>query len=72
MIRRPPSPLMNTMQAEAQHANGCPRGRGIQIGAALIGSNGKILGRGHNMRVQKGDPILHVSRACLPREGPPY
>lgn len=32
---------------------------GIPIGACLY-KNGKILGRGHNMRVQKGSATLHV------------
>lgn len=34
---------------------------GVPIGACLVSKDGKILGRGHNMRVQKGSPILHVS-----------
>lgn len=34
---------------------------GVPIGAALVSKDGKILGVGHNMRVQKGSPILHVS-----------
>lgn len=33
---------------------------GIPIGAALVDKDGKILGRGHNMRMQKGSTILHV------------
>lgn len=33
---------------------------GVPIGAALVSKDGKILGRGHNMRVQKGSAILHV------------
>jgi len=33
---------------------------GIPIGAALVSADGKLLGRGRNMRVQKGSPILHV------------
>ena len=34
---------------------------GVPIGACLVDKDGKILGRGHNMRVQKGSAILHVS-----------
>lgn len=34
---------------------------GVPIGAALVSKDGKILGRGHNMRVQKGSAVLHVS-----------
>ena len=33
---------------------------GIPIGAALVSADGKILGQGHNMRVQKGSSTLHV------------
>lgn len=32
---------------------------GIPIGAALFDSQGKLLGRGHNRRVQEGDPSVH-------------
>lgn len=34
---------------------------GVPIGAALVSKDGKILGRGRNMRVQKGSATLHVS-----------
>jgi cytosine/creatinine deaminase len=32
---------------------------GIPIGAALFGADGTLLGRGHNRRVQQGDPSVH-------------
>ena len=32
---------------------------GIPIGAALFDRTGKLLGRGHNRRVQAGDPSAH-------------
>ena len=32
---------------------------GIPIGAALFGSDGELLGRGHNRRVQENDPSIH-------------
>ncbi len=32
---------------------------GIPIGAALLGPDGTVLGRGHNRRVQDGDPAMH-------------
>ena len=32
---------------------------GIPIGAALFDRNGVLLGRGHNRRVQEGDPSTH-------------
>ena len=33
---------------------------GVPIGACLISKEGKILGKGHNMRVQKKSATLHV------------
>lgn len=38
---------------------------GIPIGACAVDANGKILGQGHNERVQKGSPILHGETAAL-------
>jgi cytosine deaminase len=32
---------------------------GIPIGAALLGPDGTVLGRGHNRRVQDDDPSVH-------------
>jgi cytosine deaminase len=32
---------------------------GIPIGAALFDGEGNLLGRGHNRRVQEGDPSIH-------------
>lgn len=33
---------------------------GVPIGACLVSKDGEILGRGHNLRVQKGSATLHV------------
>ena len=33
---------------------------GIPIGACLVNADGKILGQGHNMRIQKSSATLHV------------
>jgi cytosine/creatinine deaminase len=33
---------------------------GIPIGSALFGPGGELLGRGHNRRVQGGDPSAHA------------
>ena len=33
---------------------------GVPIGACLVSTDGQILGRGHNMRVQRGSASLHV------------
>ena len=32
---------------------------GIPIGACLCAADGRVLGRGHNRRVQQGDPSVH-------------
>ncbi len=32
---------------------------GVPVGAALFDRNGKLLGRGHNRRVQNDDPSVH-------------
>ncbi len=32
---------------------------GIPIGAAIFDSSGQLMGRGHNRRVQHGDPSMH-------------
>ena len=32
---------------------------GIPIGAAIFDSSGRLLGAGHNRRVQQGDPSMH-------------
>jgi tRNA(Arg) A34 adenosine deaminase TadA len=39
---------------------------GIPVGACLVAKDGKILGRGHNMRVQKDSATLHVSTLAMP------
>jgi cytosine deaminase len=38
---------------------------GIPIGAALLDSDGRVLGVGHNRRLQKDSPILHAEMDCL-------
>ncbi|MHA1340649.1 MAG: nucleoside deaminase [Promethearchaeota archaeon] len=41
---------------------------GIPIGSVLVIDN-KIVGRGHNRRVQKGSAILHAEMDCLESAG---
>jgi cytosine deaminase len=41
---------------------------GIPIGAVLV-RNGEIIGRGHNQRVQKNDPVIHAEIDCLRNAG---
>ncbi|TEY55757.1 hypothetical protein BOTCAL_0228g00140 [Botryotinia calthae] len=42
---------------------------GVPIGAALVSRDGKLLGRGHNMRVQKGSAIHHGETSALENSG---
>ena len=41
---------------------------GIPIGSILV-KDGKIVGRGHNRRVQDDDPIMHAEIDCLRNAG---
>ncbi|MFA5104517.1 MAG: nucleoside deaminase [Candidatus Margulisiibacteriota bacterium] len=41
---------------------------GIPIGSVLVKS-GKVIGRGHNRRTQKGSAILHAEMDCLKNAG---
>lgn len=51
-------------EAETGKAEG-----GVPIGAALFDRDGKLLGRGHNRRVQDGDPSLHAETAAFRAAG---
>lgn len=42
---------------------------GIPIGAALIGPDGDVWGRGHNRRVQDGDPSAHGETSAFRAAG---
>ncbi len=41
---------------------------GIPIGSALV-VDGKLVGRGHNRRVQRGSAILHAEMDCIENAG---
>jgi creatinine deaminase len=42
---------------------------GIPIGAALFDSQGSLLGRGHNRRIQQNDPSIHGETDAFRRAG---
>lgn len=42
---------------------------GIPIGAALVGADGTVLGRGHNRRVQDDDPSMHGETSAFSDAG---
>jgi len=58
-------PFMQAAIEEAQ--KGLAEG-GIPIGSVLV-IDGKIVGRGHNQRAQKGSCVLHAEMDCLENAG---
>lgn len=56
------------MQAAIEEAKKGLAEGGIPIGSVLV-IDGKIVGRGHNQRVQKGSAILHAEMDCLENAG---
>ncbi|MFA6003861.1 MAG: nucleoside deaminase [Elusimicrobiota bacterium] len=56
------------MRAAIREARRGLREGGIPIGAVLV-KNGRIIGRGHNRRVQKRSAILHAEMDCLESAG---
>jgi cytosine/creatinine deaminase len=60
-----PDPFMAAAIAEAEQSL---REGGIPIGSVIV-SQGEIIGRGHNRRVQKGSPVLHGEMDALENAG---
>src|SRR5436189_4132100 len=58
--------MLQTALAEARA--GLAEG-GIPIGAALFTREGELLGKGHNRRVQEGDPSAHGETDAFRRAG---
>lgn len=56
------------MKTAIDEAKRSLREGGIPIGSALV-KNGKIIGQGHNKRVQENDPIMHAEINCLHNAG---
>ena len=52
------------LQAEKSWREG-----GIPIGSVLVDSAGEIIARGHNERVQLGDPTAHAEVVCIRHAG---
>lgn len=42
---------------------------GIPIGSALAAPDGTVVARGHNLRVQTGDPTAHAETVCVRNAG---
>ena len=56
------------LQAAIDEAQAGLKEGGIPIGSVLV-HNGRILGRGHNRRVQKGSAVLHAEMDALENAG---
>jgi len=56
------------LAAAIQEAELGSREGGIPIGSVIV-SQGKIIGRGHNRRVQKGSAVLHAEMDALEHAG---
>src|SRR6185369_9562115 len=56
------------LQAAIEEAKKGLAAGGIPIGSVLV-CDGKIIGRGHNQRVQKGSVIHHAEMNCLENTG---
>jgi cytosine deaminase len=42
---------------------------GLPIGSVLADSTGRVVARGHNLRVQNGDPTAHAEVVCIRNAG---
>jgi cytosine/creatinine deaminase len=42
---------------------------GLPIGSVLADSAGRVIARGHNLRVQTGDPTAHAEVVCIRKAG---
>jgi cytosine/creatinine deaminase len=57
------------LKVAVEEARAGLREGGIPIGAALFDRNGKLLGRGHNRRVQEADPSAHGETDAFRKAG---
>lgn len=55
-------------EALAEAKAGLAKG-GLPIGSVLADSQGRIVARGHNLRVQGGDPTAHAEVVCIRNAG---
>src|SRR5256714_10850542 len=57
------------LQIAIEEARQGLREGGIPIGGALFNRDGKLLGRGHNRRIQENDPSVHGETDAFRRAG---
>lgn len=57
------------LRAALEEARQGLREGGLPIGSVLADRTGRIVARGHNLRVQTGDPTAHAETVCLRHAG---
>jgi cytosine/creatinine deaminase len=57
------------LQAALEEARSGLRDGGLPIGSVLADRQGQIVARGHNLRVQSGDPTAHAETVCIRNAG---
>jgi cytosine/creatinine deaminase len=57
------------LQEALQEAKTGLREGGLPIGSVLADRAGRIVARGHNLRVQSGDPTAHAETVCIRNAG---
>ena len=55
-------------EAIAEAKKGLSEG-GLPIGSVLADDSGRVIARGHNLRVQNGDPTAHAEIVCIRNAG---
>jgi cytosine deaminase len=67
-VERKNNPMDPFLRAAIDEAKQGLSEGGLPIGSVLV-RNGQIIGRGHNRRVQNGDPMAHAEIDCLKNAG---
>ena len=57
------------LQEALEEARKGLREGGLPIGSVLADADGRIVARGHNLRVQSGDPTAHAETVCIRNAG---
>lgn len=57
------------LEAAIEEAHIGLREGGLPIGSVLADPQGRMVARGHNLRVQTGDPTAHAETVCLRNAG---
>lgn len=64
-----PATMQRLMQAACAEAQASWRDGGVPVGAGLATEDGTVVARGHNQRVQSGDPTSHGETQCIGNAG---